>query len=435
MTFAEKRLGIGLLMVAVLALIAVLAPQANAASQPATVTLPGGGVSPGLVDGFGGYNFTIATAPSQFPFIAGAKAGHCVERTVDAAPGVATLQTGADVLMNPPPPTQDQANTIAWILLSSKKSQATPSPGLTPGQEAGAHQSAIWQNTDAGLPAAIVPGAGAEFAAARARATAVVAQAEANKSAAQQAAGLTPIGTPVCGAGTRTVQVKGAPFGSASLTITSANGTFAGGAKTATVDLGPTGSAQVAVTGAVGTVAITASVPQATLVKVDFAESQDFAYVETPNVPVSLNLPFPPCAGGSATGGGTTPRRASLQVTKTGPSRVRAGNTATYTVRVRNTARVAARGVVVVDRLPQGMVLTGASSGLSLRNGVVSLRIGTIGARRTVVRRIRLRMLASTSGQRCNRVTVTASNARSRGARVCTTVVRVRNRVLPAVTG
>jgi hypothetical protein len=91
--------------------------------------------------------------------------------------------------------------------------------------------------------------------------------------------------------------------------------------------------------------------------------------------------------------------------------------------------------VVVADRLPQGMVLTGSSSGLSLRNGVASLRIGTIGARRTVVRQIRVRMLASTSGRRCNRVTVTASNARSRGAEVCTTVVAVRNRVLPAVTG
>jgi uncharacterized repeat protein (TIGR01451 family) len=204
--------------------------------------------------------------------------------------------------------------------------------------------------------------------------------------------------------------------------------------KTTTVDLGPTGTAQVAVTGAVGTVAISASVPQATMVKVDFASSQDFAYVETPAVPVSALISFPPC-GSSTAGGGTTPRRANLQVTKTGPARVRAGSTATYTVRVRNTSRFAARGVVVADRLPQGMVLTGSSSGLSLRNGVASLRIGTIGARGTAVRQIRVRMLASTSGKRCNRVTVTASNARRRGAATCTTVLRVRNRVLPAVTG
>jgi uncharacterized repeat protein (TIGR01451 family) len=413
-----------------------LAPAASAATQGAAVTLGGSEVvSPGL-GSMGVYNFSVDHGASDgFPFSTGVKRGHCVELTVGAASGDAVLRTDADATSN-----TTQANRITWILLSSLYHQDTPgATGLTPDQIGAAHQSAVWQYTNPGNE----DGVSGDLAVA-AEATEIVADAALNGAAAQRAPSMAVTGASApCGAGTRTVQVTGAPFTSADLTITSANGTFTAGGKTQTVDLGADGQATTSVSGGVGTVSLSGTVQQAKGVLADFEESQDLLYPELLPVPVALEIELPPCAPVTpvtpVVPGGVpavnVPSRANLRVTKRGPRRVRAGRRTTYIIKVRNTSRTRARNVVIRDLLPSGMVLARRTRGMTIRGRTVSIRVGSIGPRRTITRRVVVSVLSQTRGRRCNRVTVRAGNARPRGARVCTVVTRVRGRVAPAVTG
>ncbi len=414
-------------------------PVASAATQDATVTLgPGDVVSPGLGGGSGVYNFTVSHGgPNSFPFATGAKRGHCVELTVSAQSGDAVLKTDADATTN-----TAVSDQITWILLSSVHKQDTPgATTLTPDEIGSAHQSAVWQYSNPGDPGAISPDAAVD-----AEATQIVADAATNTSAAQRAPAVAVTGASAnCGAGSRTVQVTGAPFTSADLTINSANGTFTGGGKTTTVELGPDGVSTTTVAGSVGTISISGTVQQAKGVLVDFEDTQDLLYAELTPVPVALDITLPPCtvsrpvippaspppAGGEA----GVPRRASLRVTKTGPRRIRAGRRTTFIIKVRNTSRTTARNVVIRDLLPSGMVLARRTARMSLKGRTVSIRVGSIGPRRTVTRRVVFSVLSQTRGRRCNRATVTSPNANRRGARACTTVTRVVRRVSPAVTG
>ncbi|MDH3225584.1 MAG: thioester domain-containing protein, partial [Thermoleophilia bacterium] len=399
---------------------------------------PGDVVSPGL-GSFGVYNFTVShDGPNVFPFTTGAKRGHCVELTVSAQSGEAVLRSDTDATIN-----TVEADRITWILLSSIYHQDTPgATSLTPDQIGAAHQSAVWQYTNVGNPGAISPDP-----AVAAKATEIVADAEANRLGAQQAPTMAVTGaSAACGPGTRTVQVTGAPFSSAELSITSANGTFTSGGKTQSVELGPQGAATTTVSGAVGTISLSGTAQQAKGVAADFESNQDLLYANLTPVPVQLNIELPSCTVSTPlvpstpvvpSGGSTvvTRRRANLRVTKRGPRRVRSGRRTTYVIRVRNTSRVVARKVVLRDLLPSGMVLARRTRGMSIKGRTVSIRIGSIGPRRTVTRRVVVSVLSQTRGRRCNRITVSSNNARSRGARTCTTVTRSVRRVSPAVTG
>jgi uncharacterized repeat protein (TIGR01451 family) len=412
----------------------LMATSARAATQPATATLDGSVISPGTGAGFGIYNFTIShDGAGAFPFTTGAKRGHCVEFTVTAEGGDGILRTDGDVALNPAASTSDQDNRVAWLVQSSTYSQDTPGAStLDADLTADAHQSAIWQYTDPDEAGAVSGDASVAAEASR-----LIAAAEANKGAAQQQAAMAAVGpAPGCGGGTQAVEVRGAPFTTAEVAVSSGSGTFPGGGTSVALDLGPDGVATTSVTAAGGTVVLSATIAQSKLVHVDFGSTQDFAYVETTPVPVQLRLEFPPCTKPGAPNVPTTgQRRASLRITKRGPRRVRAGGRISYLITVRNASRVAARNVVIRDRLPSGMVLRRRIGGMAVRGRTVSIRVGTIGPRRTVRKRVYVSVLRETRGRRCNVARVTASNAPARGARTCARVIRVARRVSPAVTG
>lgn len=415
----------------------ILAGTAAGAQQAATVTL--GGVSPGTGGGFGAYNYAIDYAgPVVAPFDKGPAVGHCIERDETAGDGPAILRSGPDVAIEGPGGallSKTDQDRLLWLLDSSGKSQAAPSPGLSAAQEASAHQAAIWSITDSDLPpASLTP----TDAGAAARVPALVAASAAGGQSIATTASLTATGGATCAGTSRQLVVTGAPGSSTTLTVTSANGSFPGGGKTAPVTLDAAGGAQIALNGAPGTVTVTATVVVNELVQVQKTPGQDalqdFAEIARTPTPVSLQVSFRDCEGSTA-GGTPIARRPALRLTKTGPRRALAGRQALYTVTVRNTGRGRASALVIRDRLPKGMVLTARPAGATVRDGVIEWRVASLRAKRSITRRVRVRMLASTEGRVCNTASVSAGNARSRSTTRCTIVLRQGIARLPAVTG
>lgn len=426
-----------------LVLAAVAAPRASAATQPAQVAWSGS-VSPALAPGsaFGTYNFTITHGgPATFP--TGPQQGHCLERNVLAQSGAAVLRTGADVTAVLP---QDIVARIHWLLLSSRRALTGPSAGT----EAAAHQSAIWQLTDGGSNT-IVPGAGND--AARARATALVAASIAGAASIGRVVAIAPQGVAPVGGGTQSVLVTGAPFTQADLSITSANGTFAGGVKAASVDLGAEGQAVVSVTAGAGAVAIAGTARGSEMVVADFTGSQDFGYVAVTDTPLAAQLSFPAApqpvqptqptqpgvTGPTPESGGAVDRPASgtrLTITKTGARTVTAGSGLTYRIRVCTAGKATARDVVVRYRIPRGLALAKRVPGASVSDGVVTITISTLRAGDCRSYVISLQVFTSTVGQRCGAATAVATNAgQVRSAQCCVVVQRRPARIVPAVTG
>lgn len=130
-----------------------------------------------------------------------------------------------------------------------------------------------------------------------------------------------------------------------------------------------------------------------------------------------------------------TPPRARLVVTKSGPLAATAGQTAKYTIRVRNSSSTAATSVRLADIIPSGMSLAGPVKGASVSSGRITWTIGRLaaGASRTVS--VSLRIDRSIGGRRCNTATATASNAGTARDSACTRIRAVAGVVAPAVTG
>jgi uncharacterized repeat protein (TIGR01451 family) len=158
-------------------------------------------------------------------------------------------------------------------------------------------------------------------------------------------------------------------------------------------------------------------------------------------VEVAAPPPPPPTPPVDVAGPGEQPvstpaPRARLRTRKIGPRRMTGGRTAVYRIVVRNVSRVVARNVVIRDVLPRGVVLRSrpARSRISGRR-IRWSTISRIAPGRRVVRVVRVRVLTSTRGRRCNNVVVTARNAPRTRARTCARVAPRRVRVIPAVTG
>lgn len=137
----------------------------------------------------------------------------------------------------------------------------------------------------------------------------------------------------------------------------------------------------------------------------------------------------------AAVSGAQVAPKAKLAVTKSGPAGATAGQLVTYTIRVRNTSKLAARGVSLRDALPGGMTLASPARGARLRSGAVVWSIGTLapGASRTVT--VKVRIDRSVGGRRCNTAVATASNAGTARGIACTRIRAVAGAVEPAVTG
>ncbi len=103
-----------------------------------------------------------------------------------------------------------------------------------------------------------------------------------------------------------------------------------------------------------------------------------------------------------------------LALTKTGPATATLGQDVSYTLAVSNPGSAIARGVVVTDKLPEG--LTHGSGQREL-----SFNIGDLAPGQSRTQTVLLK--AAKRGRQCNTATATASNAATANAEACTTVL------------
>ncbi|HMN98406.1 MAG TPA: SdrD B-like domain-containing protein [Miltoncostaeaceae bacterium] len=126
---------------------------------------------------------------------------------------------------------------------------------------------------------------------------------------------------------------------------------------------------------------------------------------------------------GGQTQGGPTP---DIGITKTAPANARAGSVFEYKITVRNRSAFAATNVEVTDLVPAQLTLVSIPSGATIRNGVVTWRVGTLagGASKTLTMDVRVN--ANVTGDIVNAANVTADNLPPRRDTARTEVVGPR---------
>lgn len=115
-------------------------------------------------------------------------------------------------------------------------------------------------------------------------------------------------------------------------------------------------------------------------------------------------------------------------------SRLRAGETVTYTIRVSNPSGRAVRDVRTCDRLPAGLVRVSSRPTAKLSRGRYCWTARTLGPRETATYRLTARALSGTSGRKVNVAQATSPDARSGRATRAVRVTRAPIRV-GGVTG
>jgi uncharacterized repeat protein (TIGR01451 family) len=100
--------------------------------------------------------------------------------------------------------------------------------------------------------------------------------------------------------------------------------------------------------------------------------------------------------------------RPDIRINKAGPATARRGSTFTYTIAVRNRSSFTARNVEVTDLLPVSLTLVRVPSGATIRNGVITWRIGDMAPNALRVLRVPVRVSPTATGTIRNTATVTA---------------------------
>jgi uncharacterized repeat protein (TIGR01451 family) len=125
----------------------------------------------------------------------------------------------------------------------------------------------------------------------------------------------------------------------------------------------------------------------------------------------------------------TTRVKPALALTKvTERKRVRAGQTLTYTIRVRNPSDVTLRNIKTCDALPAGLAYVSSKSRAKLSNGRYCWTAGRLGAGEKRTYRLTARAMGGTSGKIVNHATAKARGAAKarakRAVRVTASIVR-----------
>jgi uncharacterized repeat protein (TIGR01451 family) len=127
-------------------------------------------------------------------------------------------------------------------------------------------------------------------------------------------------------------------------------------------------------------------------------------------------------------------RKPRLGLTKgVNKTRLNAGETATYTIRVRNPSKRALRNVKVCDDLPSGLVFVKATPKAKLSKGKYCWTVTRLAAGKSRTFRMTVRALVGTSGRKVNTATATSPDARTRRAKRAVRVLG--GQVLPRFTG
>ena len=108
---------------------------------------------------------------------------------------------------------------------------------------------------------------------------------------------------------------------------------------------------------------------------------------------------------GATIAGGPRP---DIRITKLGPATAARGSTFTYTIAVRNRSAFPARNVEVTDLLPVSLTLVRVPSGATIRNGVITWRIGDMRPNALRTLRVPVRVSPTATGTIRNTATVTA---------------------------
>ncbi|HJZ60515.1 MAG TPA: DUF11 domain-containing protein [Miltoncostaeaceae bacterium] len=471
---SPRKLTLAAAAVAVLAVGAVSA-AAGAVATGVTITPnpPATLVSPGIGGQYGVYNFTVQLPGADDPaagFVSGLKFGHCIDSGRNAAPVVGTLRSGADLQLQ----NSDAANLavqpggsnrLEWLLLSSRRSVADAATQADREFQGAAHQKAVWLLTN---PTTGGPPVGANARlndpAFVARANQLFADSATNGASVGQAASLmaTPAGT------TTALHLTGAPFTGVNLAVTGSGHLVIGGANagaTASVILGAAGTADASlVPDGTGNVTVAATFEVPTMVQAQAPNApplaQNFAYLEfrplsvqatvtfagtppapvaTPAAPATAVTPaVAPTVTVAAAGSPTVAARTRLRVTKTAPKAALSRERVIYRISVRNTGKVTARNVVLIDRMPRGMALVSKPKGATIRSGGrLRWSLGSLRPGRSASATVVFRTDTGVSGRLCNTATASAGNAPAASAHACTVVARVAQarRVVPRVTG
>jgi uncharacterized repeat protein (TIGR01451 family) len=125
----------------------------------------------------------------------------------------------------------------------------------------------------------------------------------------------------------------------------------------------------------------------------------------------------------------TTVAKPTLGLTKAANRKaVKAGQTVTYTLRVRNPSSAPVKDVKVCDNLPSGLVYVSSKSRAKLTKGQYCWTVGSLGAGKSRTFTLTARALKGTSGTKTNRATASSPDARtkraSRSVRVTRTALR-----------
>lgn len=127
--------------------------------------------------------------------------------------------------------------------------------------------------------------------------------------------------------------------------------------------------------------------------------------------------------GGATAQGGPTP---NIGISKTGPATARAGATFTYRITVRNRSAFPATNVEVTDLVPVSLTLVRIPAGATIRNGVVTWRVGTLAAGASRRLAMRVRVNPNVTGRLRNTATVTADNLPPRRSTAITRITGPR---------
>jgi len=144
-------------------------------------------------------------------------------------------------------------------------------------------------------------------------------------------------------------------------------------------------------------------------------------------------------SAGTAPGGGASgalPPGPRMRVTVRGPRQLRAGETGTYRIMIRNLSRRHVRNLTLTDLVPRGLVAVSGAPRFRLVRGRPTWRIGIIRAGSSVTVVLRLRAAKTARGARRNTMMLS-------GATIPTVTLRTSLRILsparpprvPAVVG
>jgi uncharacterized repeat protein (TIGR01451 family) len=418
--------GVGLLAVAA-ALIAALAMFASPAfaapqtqdyigDQPGTPDIDRDDLAFFLPDGsqaMGGAAGTINLSLDGRPVVA-----YCVETNAFLRESGTVV---SDVTETPLATPEDRA--VLWILRN-----ATPTGAPTPekAQQAAASQVAVWVLR--GQLRAVNPTDDATLNAS----VAALIQTALTESATPRTLALAA-GTPAAGARTATITVSGKPGAVVALSIASGPGTLS--APSVTIGAGGTATVTLTAPGAGTTVVSATTDSDGTLYRITPTDdSQATATAAAGQLSATVSVTFTATQTGGPSGQPSGPV-ARLGLTKTAPARARVLTRVRYVITVRNRGKAVARGVVVRDRIPNGLSFVRSSRKGTLRNGTISYTVGDL--RPGQARKITVWLLADADvrGRRTNVATASASQVRSVTARAATVFRPLARRVQPAVTG